>query len=374
MKRGVGLGLGLGLAAGLGMTSGGCTEIPDVAYETEHFEIAPDFDYPICAGTLAYFEAHLSMVESSLSRPVPFGERIRFYWITNNLDSWCSERALGCYYPGTHVIIGTGESVSHEIVHAVLDAEAQTNFFLEEGIAELYSGVGAYRRAALDERPDPSELLWLSPTDYRFGELDYAVAAHFMAYVESEFGNGSTRGIADVIVTAAGPPELEATFERYTGISFAQLERNYDRDARNSYPGLHEDDITPITSHRWLDVSLRCDQDDTFGPLPDGTGGMYRSLRLELDEPRTVDVELRAPGRVSAQIVDVRRERDAGVVIDFRHPKLSGAREHPTIHGHDGESSVQLRAGTHLVIISQADYEYSDAFLRVVPRQFPRSK
>jgi hypothetical protein len=360
------------LAAGFGLAmAAGCVEIPEIAYETEHFEIAPDFDYPICAGTLAYFEEHLSFVESSLSRSVPFGERIRFYWITENLDSWCSERALGCYYPGTRVIMGTGESVSHEIVHAVLNAEAQTNYFLEEGVAELYSGVGAYRRAALDSRPDPSELLWLSPTDYRFGELDYAVAAHFMAYVEAEFGSGSTRGIAEVIATAAGPPELEATFERFTGISFAQLERNYDRYAYNYYRGLHDEDITPIDTARWLDVSLRCDANDTFGPLPDGTAGMYRSLRLELDQPQVVDIELRAPAQVSVQIVDIRRERGAGVVVDFRHPKLSGAREHPTIHA-DESASVHLRAGTHLLTISQPDYAYSDAFLRVVPRQFPR--
>ncbi|KIG13013.1 hypothetical protein DB30_00787 [Enhygromyxa salina] len=359
------------VAAGLGLALGGCTEIPDIAYETQHFEIAPDFDYPICAGTLAYFESHLRFVESSLSRTVPFGERIRFYWITKNLDSWCSERALGCYYPGTRVIIGTGESVSHEIVHAVLNAEAQTNYFLEEGVAELYSGVGAYRRPAHDSRPDPSELLWLSPTDYRFGELDYAVAAHFMAYVEHQFGDGSTRGIADVVVTAAGPPELEASFKRFTGVSFAQLGEDYDRYASNYYRGLHDEDITPIETKRWIDVSLRCDQDDTFGPLPDASPGMYRSLRLELDEPRTVDIELRAPERVSVEIVDVRRERSYGVVLDFRHPKPSGAHEHPIVRG--GESTaVHLRAGTHLLTISQSDYEYSDAFLRVDPRQFPR--
>ena len=86
----------------------GCKEVPEVAYETEHFEIAPDFDYPVCGGTLAHFEDHLAFVESSLARTVPHGERIRFYWITRDIDSWCRSRAIGCYYPGTRVIVRTG--------------------------------------------------------------------------------------------------------------------------------------------------------------------------------------------------------------------------------------------------------------------------
>lgn len=354
------------------LLAGGCTEPPEVAYETEHFEIAPDFDHPICAGTLAHFEEHLSFVETSLARSVPFGERIRFYWITKDLDSWCSRRALGCYYPGTRVIFGTGESVSHEIVHAVLNAEAQTNYFLEEAIAELYSGVGAYRRGDFDTRPSPGELLWLSPSDYRFGELDYAVAGHFMSYVETEFGNGSTRALADIVVTAAGPPQLEQAFERFTGISFELLESNYEAHSRRLYPGLHEPDVREIVDDRWYDVSLRCDEDTTLGPLPDAAPGMFRSLRLVLSAPRAVDVELVAPERVSAQFVDLGRERGAGVVVDFFNPKLSGKREHETVSG--GQSAtIQLRRGTHLVVVSQSGYEYSDAFLRAVPREFPRN-
>lgn len=349
----------------------GCNDAPAVAYQTEHFEIAPDFEHPICAGTLAHFETHLEFVESSLARSVPFGERIRFYWITEDLDSWCSSRASGCYYPGTRVIIGSGSSVSHEIVHAVLNAEAQTNYFLEEAIAELYSGVGAYHRDDFEDRPEPGELLWLSPSDYYFGELDYAVAGHFMSYIEARFGTSSTRALASVVVTAAGPPELEQAFERFTGVSFEELEQDYKSSASSYYRGLHEHDIAQILDPRWLDVSLRCDAEHTFGPLPDAQPGMYRSLRLVLDEPSTVDVELIAPERVSVQFVDIRRERSAGVVVDFFHPKLSGRREHEVVYGGE-QRSLQLRAGTHLVVISQAGYEYSDAFLRAVPRTFPR--
>jgi hypothetical protein len=352
-----------------------CTEIPAVAYETEHFEIAPDFDHPICAGTLAHFEAHLGFVESELARSIPFGERIRFYWITEDLDSWCSRRASGCYYPGTRVIVGDGGSVSHEIVHAVLNAEAQTNYFLEEAIAELYSGVGAYQYSGFEDRPTPGELIWLSPSDYAFGELDYAVAGHFMAYIEAEFGSSSTRALASVVVSAAGPPELEQAFERFTGVSFEQLEQDYAEHGRRFYRGLHELDIEPITDDRWMDVSLRCDSAQTFGPLPDdaATPGMYRSLRLVLDEPRAVDVELIGPERITATFVDIRRERSAGRVVDFFHPKLSGRREHEVVHGGEART-IDLRGGTHLVVISQEGYEYGDAFLRVVPREFPREK
>lgn len=350
----------------------GCKEVPEVAYETEHFEIAPDFDHPICAGTLAHFEAHLDFVESALARSVPFGERIRFYWITEDLDSWCSARAVGCYYPGTRVIVGTGDSATHEIVHAVLNAEAQTNYFLEEALAEVFSGVGAYHPAALDDRPSPSELLWLSPTDYRFGALDYAVASHFMAYVYRKYGSGSTRGIADVVVSGAGPPELEKVFERYTGFDFEFIEADYEARSNSFYPGLREDDVALVSDRSFIDVSLRCDEDTTFGPLPDASPGMYRTLRIELEDPQVVEFELRAPEDVRVTVVDVRRERTAGRVLDFWHPSLSGRREHPIVYGGQ-QASFTLRAGTHLLVIERAGYDFTDAFLRVDPIEFPRA-
>jgi hypothetical protein len=192
-----------------------------------------------------------------------------------------------------------------------------------------------------------------------------------MAYVEARFGASSTRALASVVVTAAGPPELEQAFERFTGISFEQLEEDYKSSASSYYRGLHEQDIEEILDPRWLDVSLRCAAEHTFGPLPDAQPGMYRSLRLVLDEPSTVDVELIAPERVSVQFVDVRRERSAGVVVDFFHPRLSGRREHEIVHGGE-QRSLQLPAGTHLVVISQAGDGSSDAFLSAVPRTFPR--
>lgn len=360
------------LPAAVALLLAGCIEeLPPVAYETEHFEVAPDFEHPICAGTLAHFEAHLGFVESELARSIPFGERIRFYWITEDIDSWCSRRAAGCYYPGTRVIVGNGASVHHEIVHAVLNAEAQTNYFLEEAIAELYSGVGAYQYDGFEGRPTPGELLWLSPYDYQFGDLDYAVAGHFMAYIEARFGTSSTRALANVVVTAAGPAELEQAFERFTGVSFDQLEQDYEYSANSYYRGLRELEVEEIRDDRWLDVSLHCDSAQTFGPLPDAGPGMYRSMRLVLQDPMAVDVELIGPKRVTATFVDIRRERGAGRVVDFFHPKLSGLREHEEVRGGEART-LNLRAGTHLVVVSQDGYDYADAFLRVVPRTFPR--
>src|SRR5690606_12328406 len=212
----------------------------------------------------------------------------------------------------------------------------------------------------------------LSPTDYRFGELDYAVANHFRAYVHRECASGSTRGIADVVVTGAGPPELEAVFERYTGFRFDFIESDYQDQAASFYPGLRDDDVARVTDRRFIDVSLRCDEDTTFGPLTDASPGMYRMLRLDLDDPQVVDFELRAPADVRLTIIDVRRERGAGWIIDFFHPALSGRREHPILHGGE-RAAFDLRAGTHLLVIERPSYDYTDAFLQVDPREFPRA-
>lgn len=350
-----------------------CTDVPEVAYRTDHFDIAPDFDHPICAGTLDRFEEHLAFVESALSRPVPHGERIRFYWITEDLDSWCSDRAIGCYYPGTRVIIGTSASAPHEIVHAVLNAEAQTNLFLEEALAELYSGVGAYRTVAQrDEGPKPDDLLWLSLSDYRFGELDYGVAKHFASFMHQRFGQGTIREIASVVASGAGPPALEHAFEIRTGLDFDELEQVYVDDARSFYPGLREHVVPELDGQaKWVDASLRCDEDTTLGPLWDERPGMYRTFRLVLDEPHTVDVRLVADDDVWLDVVDIRRERAAGKVVDFSHPVLSDRREHPRLQG--GESAaLQLRSGTHLFVLAREGYEYGDAFLQVEVREFGR--
>lgn len=360
----------VGLAA-LALLATGCKDIPEVAYETEHFEIAPDFDHPICAGTLAHFEDHLDFVESALARSVPFGERIRFYWITQDLDSWCNDRAIGCYYPGSRVIIGNGASATHEIVHAVLNAEAQTNLFLEEALAEHFSGVGAYHRPQFSSRPSPAELLWISPKDYRFGELDYAVAQHFMAFLYSTQGIGSIRGITDVVVTGAGPPELERAVERFTELSLEELEEAYVAHAPSYYRGLGESEVPAVESRIWADLSLRCDEDTTFGPLWDAEPGMYRSVRLELDEPRAVDVTFVSDEDVRATFVDVRKERKFGRVVDFFHPELTGKVEHPVLQG-DESRTLQLDRGTHLIVVSRQGYDYADAFLQVELREFPR--
>jgi hypothetical protein len=99
---------------------------------------------------------------------------------------------------------------------------------------------------------------------------------------------------------------------------------------------------------------------------------MYRTLRIELEDPQIVELELRAPADVRLTVVDVRLERTAGVVVDFFHPKLSGRREHPIVAG--GERvSVSLRAGSHLLIIERPSYEYTDAFLQVDPLELPRA-
>ncbi|MCA9686270.1 MAG: hypothetical protein KC457_29145, partial [Myxococcales bacterium] len=298
------------------------------------------------------------------------GERIRFYWITEGVDSWCSERALGCYYPGTRVIIGNAASADHEIVHAVLNADAQTNLFLEEGLAELYSGVGS-RRPASNGSLAPSELLWISASDYRFGELDYAVAQHFLTYIHKSAGPGVVRALAEVVVTGAGPASLEQAVERFTTVDYDTLEEQYVAQNALYYPGLREGAVAAIEDDEWVDVSLRCDEDSTLGPLPQAEPGMYQVRRLVLSDRRAVDFELLGPEGVKMMIIDVRAERNRGRVLDFFWPRPAGIVEHPEIHG--GERlTLQMPPGVFLLWIYREDYEYSDVYLRTVVREFPR--
>jgi hypothetical protein len=351
----------LGLGLGLGPLTA-CSELPEVAYETERFEIAPDFDYPICAGTLEYLDGHLGWVEDAVNHELPRDERVRFYWITEDIGQWCRGDAQGCYFPGTRVIFASGASVTHEMVHAVLDAEAQTNLFFEEGLAEHYSGVGVRYRGRRSGEFDLAETVWLSARGYRRGELDYALAAHFIAFVEAEFGHGAVQRITNAVVAGVGPEELERELEKHTHMSFEQLGELYAERARKRYAGLRDRDVPELAWSYSVDVSLRCDDASTFGPLPDGSPGMYRTLRVELSEPRVVDLDLWGPDTLRLELIDLAREREAGPVLDVFHPQPGGAVEHPRMVGGD-QARWELRAGTHLLLISQHGYELAEASL-----------
>ncbi len=345
------------LSAALALGAGGCQEAPAVAYVTDRLEIAPDFDYPVCEGTLQRLDKHVTFVEDELAQWIPPGERIRFYWLTDGVGGWCSDGATGCYYPGTRIVIGDSSTVTHEIVHSVLDAEAQTNLFLEEALAELFSGVGAYHRPGRGNRPAPSELLWLSPADYRQGDLDYVVASHFMSYLYRAHGKAPIRGLASSVVSGASPSELEVEFDAEFDGPFPEIEANYMAKAYHYYRGLR-DPLVPAAQLGAgpVELELDCDGSHTYGPRWDGEPGMYRVFSTWVPQPTRFALKLHGEDPLELQIVSLKQQRDLGHVVDWNNPGTIEGIDLPHLVGGE-ETVVNLHAGTHLLVFSTPGYE-----------------
>jgi hypothetical protein len=344
---------------------GACQAPPEVAYTTERLEIAPDFDYPVCEGTLEHLDGHVTFVEDQLTRWIPPGERIRFYWLTGGVEDWCSEGAAGCYYPGTRVVIGDSSTVTHEIVHAVLDAEARTNLFLEEALAEAFSGVGAYHDPEDDDRPAPSELLWLSPGEYKKGDLDYVVASHFMSYLRRAHGVVPIRGLAAQVVAGASPEELEYEFAHEFEQPFPALEAEYVEGAPNFIRGLGEDQASPARlGAAAIEVELDCGESHTYGPQADGSAGMFRVYQTRVEEAGEYELNFDGDPSLRLKIVDLRRQRAWGNVVDWHNPIAVDDDRLPQLEGGD-RASVDLREGLHLLVFSTEGYDPNRATLQV---------
>ncbi len=99
--------------------STGCSELPEVEYHRAGFDLAVEFDHPVCEGTLLGMEDRVQRVEreTGMGHETP----MTIYWLTGELERICPRPTSGCFIPGTQIVASTGRSLHHEIVHAVLN-------------------------------------------------------------------------------------------------------------------------------------------------------------------------------------------------------------------------------------------------------------
>lgn len=330
---------------------GACSPLPEVAYQTERLQIAPEFDAPICEGTLAGLDEHLREVEvglGQLGRTEPY----RLYWMREGLADVCGEGRGGCFFPATRMMFAHGGSITHEMTHAALDSEGES-YFLEEGMAELLSGVGVYYDVDVHEA-GPAQQLRLSRAAYRAGAFDYVAAAHFMRWVYDRRGLDGVRRLASEVEAGASPERLEATLAEVMGRDIDALELDYRRHAHRGYEGIgyehtvalgftevDEDDELPGPEVLVLEVDARldCAAVDTMGPLLDEREGMYQVRRVEI--PDNAGAVLRAEGDPGTwvDVVNPYASARQGVMTDWMRPD-------PRID----EGALRLFAGDELVM------------------------
>ena len=251
-------------------------------YETDRLEIAPEFSHPICAGTLDSLDAHVKDVERSLMGTVT-RDPLRIYWMTDGIAGFCRDGSSGCFFPGTRVLFAHGPSIAHEVVHAVLDSGGET-YFVEEGMAEVFSGSGVFFDATAREG-SLSDGLALSRSDYRNGALDYASAAHFVRWVQTAKGFPGMLRLAKDVGDDANGARLRRTIEDMFETSLDQVEVQYRESAPRVYRSLYDDRI-PVNggsaATRGIERELDCESPKTHGPLWDDSPGMFRTEWLEI--------------------------------------------------------------------------------------------
>lgn len=340
-----------------------CSPLPEVQYETERLQIAPEFDARICEGTLEALDEHLREVEGGLGqigRTAPY----RLYWMREGLDDVCGEGKGGCFFPATRMMFAHGGSITHEMTHAALDSEGES-YFLEEGMAELLSGVGVYYE--LDEHHEgPAHQLRLSRSAYRAGRFDYSAAAHFMRWVYDARGLDGVRRLASEVEAGASPERLEDTLEEVMGADVDDIEAAYRLHAPRAYEGLgyartpalrlasiDEDAAWPGPDLWVIDVEARldCASPDTMGPRLDEEEGMYQVFRM--DVPENAGAVLRVDGDAGAwvDVMNPYARTRFGVMTDWMRPDPVIDEGALRLRPGD-EVTMELRPGVRAVILA----------------------
>jgi len=271
------------------------------------------------------------------------------YWLTSGVDEWCSHSDLGCFFPGTRMVISRAESLRHELVHAVIGANGG-NRFVEEGIAELLSGIGTYSKT----RPDLSDSLRVTDREYRRGELGYIEAAHFAHYV---FDGVGTPAIGELVADLRGdasPGAIEDTLEDAFERSLDGIEARYEKSEDNYYWGLANRTIDCVELEdlrAGIQRVLDCGNTETRGPLWDDSEGMYRVSRVWIPEPMEVFFEVEGDGGAWLQIFDPHEGDWRRIMPDWTRPD---PRSDPgTVRIDTGDqATLQLRRGTHLLVFA----------------------
>lgn len=341
-----------------------CSELPELSYTTDRLRVGAAFDEPICEGTLKAFDDHVGGVEDALGQPTN-RDPIVVYWLDDVTD-YCGKNRGGCFFPGTRVLFSTGPSITHELVHAVLDSTAHT-YFVEEGIAEIYSGVDVFYDPTRDDGSLASRLS-LSRSAYRDGKLDYASAAHFMRYVLETEGELAMRDLADVIASGGSTKAITAAIEASFDSTMDEIEEAYFRDAPSYFRGFSAAEV-PTLTEMWegREVHLECDDDDTRGPLGRGNGGLYQVRRVAVDRggEATFSVDGDSGGWVTLFDPNARR----GIVTNWAMPDSEVDPAGITLR--PGErATVQLDPGTYLLVYG-ADVDDTEVSASLVSTPLP---
>ncbi len=346
----------------------GCSELPEVQYHRDGFDLAVEFEHPVCEGTLLAMEDRVRRVERETDRRRDAPMTI--YWLAGELERICPRPVSGCFIPGTQIVASTGASLHHEIVHAVLNTRG-SNPFAEEGLAEVLSGVAAFQSPA--ERVHPLRALSATRKDAREGDIDYDRAAHFMHFVRTQSGEETVAALADAIDRDDAPERFVSLLEQQFALSAAEIEHAY-AEAPAFYPSGRAAETEPVTSFdliAGINLALDCHHPSTFGPLSEDDGGMFHLLRVVVDEPVEGTLVFEADGGVRASLFH-EVDPDGAWVQDWWRPRPRLDPGRTELRGGE-RAQVSLDPSTPMLLMvrASASDQTRAARLRLLPSEQP---
>jgi hypothetical protein len=355
------------------LSSSGCEELPEVRYATERVELAPYFDAPVCAGTLADLERFVGELEqrTTLSRNDP----IRFYWGAEGIIDECPfEAAAGCSLPESGEVFGKLHAAPHEFAHAIGGVLGQTTLLLEEGFAIAASGdcIGGPTDLAPREFVDGS----LSQLEFgkRGGE---SVGASFTNYLMERFGREPFHELRANVPPDASLSRFERAVADIYGIPLSELESDWFRSAPSetcgpAWPFDEADPYAYMFAPLTLSAHLQCDEQATKGPMDmtvvfdevlsvdSPLPGMYADFTVVVPLPVEVELSLDGPPTAIAYMYTTRRWEN------FRGSKV--AQSKLFVSGQESRAA-RLSAGVWYVALTTTDYAPTTLTLHIEPKE-----
>jgi len=267
------------LLVGAACSDSQAVPLPEIEWEGEHLRAGGDLD-DACEGNLPYMDAMVGELQQRLETP---GEGlVDFYYFATGelpLSGHCgtNDAPVACTNEYQE-IFSRWIPEEHELVHAVHAEVGFSNPFLEEGLAEFLGddGLGPGRG---EPQGTPSEAISaVHDQDLPFGY--YAVAGHFVSFLDGEFGTSGMMERIDDLDFDSTAPEVEAALGAGVDGGFAALEDEYQavpKCAQAAYrdAGPMCNVVAPLFDHcspdedTVVEVDVDCGGDDVLGPRKD---------------------------------------------------------------------------------------------------------
>lgn len=257
--------------------------LPEIKWEGEHLRAGGDVD-GVCEGNFSYMDALVGELQQRLGTP---GEGfVDFYYFVEGDDALNDH----CNPDDAHVQVGcTNERqevfsfeipMEHELVHGVHAEVGFSHRFLEEGLAEYLGDDGV-----LPGRGEPTETLSegiASATPHGLPLGYYALAGHFVSFLDSEIGTSAAMEHIDALGFGDSVDDVEAELGMGVEGGFPVLEDEYEAVptcAQASYRDAEPmcNIAAPLFEHctpNWdmssdLYVDVNCSNPDVLGPRQD---------------------------------------------------------------------------------------------------------